>query len=449
MALAATIVWEIRPATGGANNGGGFNSAAAGTDRSQQAAAQVVIDNAAIVCSTPGANSNTLTFDAGYTPSAADVGNIFCATAGTNINAGLYEITAQDATTWTVTGATNLTGAGGAGSAVTGNMGGARTGLSTGTTTVQSKLLGGHIVYIKNEAWNEAVALSASGTNDSMITVEGYGTTRGDGATASNRPLNDRNSAGAPFVISGACYHVKYLKATRSNGIGFSITNGPVLLIGCNSYSNATTGFTTTANGAFVGCEAYSNTTIGFSLGSTSATLFGCYSHDNTATGCTGTTGQKTHAFCIFEANASHGLSDTNTFTKLLNCTLDGNTGASTDGWNITSADSTIVMMNNIFSNNGRDGTRSTLGGLQAWADCNCYFGNAGVARTNFKVGPNDTTSDPGFANRSGGDFAVGTAMKGAGFPGVFPGGTSTGYLDIGAVQRRELGGGMYRGGLM
>src|SRR5690348_5802381 len=118
MPMAATIVFEVR--TGGSDlNGGGFNSAAAGTDRSQQTAPQVTIDNAAITCTTPAANSNTLTFTAGYVPSAADVGNIVQIAGGTNINAGFYEITAQSSTTWTLAGAANLTTAGGAGSAIT------------------------------------------------------------------------------------------------------------------------------------------------------------------------------------------------------------------------------------------------------------------------------------------------------------------------------------------
>ncbi len=42
------------------------------------------------------------------------------------------------------------------------------------------------------------------------------------------------------------------------------------------------------------------------------------------------------------------------------------------------------------------------------------------------------------------GNYAVGANMKAAGFPGTFPGGGSTGYMDIGAVQREEQGGGEY-----
>lgn len=42
----------------------------------------------------------------------------------------------------------------------------------------------------------------------------------------------------------------------------------------------------------------------------------------------------------------------------------------------------------------------------------------------------------------TGRNFAIGTNLKAAGFPGTFPGGFTTGYMDPGAVQRQEAGGG-------
>lgn len=40
----------------------------------------------------------------------------------------------------------------------------------------------------------------------------------------------------------------------------------------------------------------------------------------------------------------------------------------------------------------------------------------------------------------TGHNFAIGTNLKAKGYPGVFPGGLTTGYTDIGAVQRQEPG---------
>jgi hypothetical protein len=56
--------------------------------------------------------------------------------------------------------------------------------------------------------------------------------------------------------------------------------------------------------------------------------------------------------------------------------------------------------------------------------------------------GANDValTAKP-FTNSAGGDFSLnstaggGAACKGVGWPGIFPGGTTTGNIDVGAVQ--------------
>jgi hypothetical protein len=51
----------------------------------------------------------------------------------------------------------------------------------------------------------------------------------------------------------------------------------------------------------------------------------------------------------------------------------------------------------------------------------------------------------------TGRNFAIGTPLKAGGFPGAFPAGIFTGYLDIGAVQRQEpaAGGGQHNTGFV
>ena len=51
-----------------------------------------------------------------------------------------------------------------------------------------------------------------------------------------------------------------------------------------------------------------------------------------------------------------------------------------------------------------------------------------------------DATADKVWSITTGLNWAVGTNMKAAGFPGAFPGTSTTGYMDIGAVQRQEAG---------
>lgn len=51
-----------------------------------------------------------------------------------------------------------------------------------------------------------------------------------------------------------------------------------------------------------------------------------------------------------------------------------------------------------------------------------------------------DATADKVWRITVGRNFAVGTAAKALGYPGVFPGGLTTGYMDQGAIQRQEVG---------
>lgn len=53
-----------------------------------------------------------------------------------------------------------------------------------------------------------------------------------------------------------------------------------------------------------------------------------------------------------------------------------------------------------------------------------------------------NTTADKVYAITTGRNYAIGTNLKALGFPGAFPAGYTTGYLDIGGVQRQEAGSG-------
>lgn len=53
-----------------------------------------------------------------------------------------------------------------------------------------------------------------------------------------------------------------------------------------------------------------------------------------------------------------------------------------------------------------------------------------------------NATADKVWQVTTGHNFGIGTNYRGLGFPGVIPGGLSTGYTDIGAVQRQEAGSG-------
>lgn len=433
MALPATLVWEIRPTNGTANAGGGFDPSVAspGTDFSQQNAVQVAYTDLVI-----GA-SNTLTSAA--TPfTSADVGNNIAITSGTGFTAGIYNIRSYSAAAVTLDRSPGtLASTGGVG-----NLGGARNGLNQGTTKVQASVVAGNKIWIKNEAWNEAITMSVSGTTDNPITYEGYNSTRGDAPTGSNRPRNNRASAAGNAISGNVADNIyKNIWVSNCGSTGGWTNTASSAFINCRSSNN--TGYGFNLGGLKINCEADNNTTNGFNNASaTQRGMHGCYSHDNSTSGINVQSVSETISFSIFESNASHGVTaSSGSYSQFINCTINGNTGASTDGINTSTTPAGNLFYNNTITNNGRYGVNAT-GGNSAICDNNNYYGNGTAARNNFPTGPNDVALDPGYTNEAGGDFSIGTNLKALGFPGLFPSGTSTGYLDIGAVQRQEPAGG-------
>ncbi len=435
MALSALIQWEVRPANGTANAGGGFRAGASGTDRSQQNAVQTAFTDLVI-----DAVTNTNVTSAAFPFAAADVGNVIAVTGGAGFTTGLYEVVSVAAAVATLDRAVGTVGSTGG----TGNLGGARSGYSVGTTTLQSSLVAGQKVWIKNEAWNEPITLTAAGAAGNPIVHEGYNTARGDAPTGANRPRNNRaGAAGVALTAGGANQQFRHLWMSNAGTHGVSDASANHTYVNVRSSNNTDRGFTSGSGSEilFLGCESDTNGGHGF-IFTTSQVFVGCTSHDNTGVGYgPDAAGGQSLVFCIAESNASHGLSASTRIGYVANCTFDGNTGASTDGITMTTPVGSNVVLNTICSNNGRDGARATDGD-SIYADYNDFYGNGGVARTNFPTGANDQAVDPQFTDRAGGDFSIGANLKALGWPGLFPAGLSTGYLDIGAVQRQEPAGG-------
>ena len=137
-------------------------------------------------------------------------------------------------------------------------------------------------------------------------------------------------------------------------------------------------------------------------------------------------------------------------------CTIDGNTG---DGLDMSgNIQIPLRVLNCIFSNNGNYGIRAASGQamFQSIDTCNFHTNTSGD-RLNVTAGANDLAVDPQYTNRGGRDFSVGTNVKAMGFPlqSRFVGANRTAtksYVDIGAAQRQEAGGGsgpagVYAGG--
>lgn len=439
-ALSANTVWEVRTA-GAATNGGGFVTGAAGTDWSQQNAAQYSV--------TDGVTAGTTTITSATANFGTDVvGNIMYVAGGTGaVAADWYQITARASSlSITVDRSTGLT----AGTGVTLIIGGA---LSD-PAIFAGKLVTGNTVHQKSGTYSLTSATqNVAGGCPSFALANGrwigYQTTRGDYGT---KPLMQASgiSTATLFDITNAAFvsNIKVdgasLTAIRGVASGSTSTLYRVEAVNCTNSGIISSG----SNKSWASCFASGCTTAGGALNANSVVtnMHGCVAADNTVAGF-----GNAQAFSLF-------------------CLADSNAGASTDGW------STIFFgLNCVSYGSGRDGMRTatSLTLINCIVESNTGYGvnNSGAAVNNTLIncaGYNNTSgfhnaiptlgqinliagSASFFVDAPNGNFALNTTAGGgalaraAGIPGVFPGGLTTGYLDVGAAQHQDSGGGLLR----
>ena len=458
MALNANMVWEVRT-TGADTNGGAFKTGASGTDWSQQDGTQYAV--------TDGVTAGTTTITSATANFGTDVvGNLIYVTGGTgSITADWYEITVRtNSTTITVDRSTGLS----VGTGATLNIGGAL----KSPAIPAGKVTTGNDVWIKAGTYsitsastnvaNGCVSAAVGGTSGTNIARwEGYNATRGDKGTS---PLLQASgiSGATLFAITTAptaiCVdNIAVDGATLGTMTGFSFDSSRSSAIRCTAKNctvngmihpgnssefwfyrctatgcSGTSGFNSGGAGDdFLFCESYGNTCVGFVLGATSASVVFCIASGNT--------GANIHGFSITSRNG--------TFT---NCIAYGN-GA--HGFFVNGANGAVVFTNCLGVNNNLTtaGYNFKAGGVTQGAElfnCGGYNTSTGNVDPNL---PNNTsfitlTGDP-FTNSGTGDFSLnntasqGAACRAAGYPGLMPRGTSTGYHDIGAVQHADPAG--------
>lgn len=435
-AIGSSAVWEVRPANGSDNNGGGYTSG--GTDHSQQNGAWAAYTDLVIDAST--ATDITSAAD----PFASDdIGNIINITGGTGFTTGRYEVKSIQAGNAARldrnVGTLGSTGG-------TGNLGGALATVSTAATAV----VAGNVVYVKNETWDEAVVVgTTSGTSTNPIVIEGYNTSRGDAPTGSNRPRNNRAGAGTiGWDQNSNNYVIKNIWVDDAGTDCFESTNSTY--INCRASNGGDKGFELSIGGFstfyIVNCEIDNNVSSGLNISSSNNSLraFNCYIHDNGGDGLN--SGGSFLINNISDTNASRGFHASGDIFWINNTSYN-NTGSNGDGFRQSDTpDNNSVIFNNISASNADEGfeivTAGNLGVV--YADYNCSYNNTGTDYLNFPTGAgaNNNNSNPSFTDAANGNFAIGTALKAAGYPGAFPGALSTGYTDLGAVQRQEAASG-------
>jgi hypothetical protein len=445
MALSALTLWEVRNG-GNDTNGGGFVPGASGTDWSLQDAAQYSVTDA-VTNGTTTITSATANFGTDV------VGNILYVQGGTgSIAAGWYQIISRtNSTTIVVDRSTGLT----AGTGATLKIGGA---FATPGQAAALHVTDGAAIYIKYHASAYVFSTTTPNVAGGPINwpnftnnrkVIGYDSTRTLANTDANRPTIQVPGAGVTTIVM--------LGVTGGSARGNVFRN----LIADGQSKTSINGFTGTERGLFERCKAMNCTNGGF----TSDVAINCE-----ATGCSSVAAFNaiTSINCVAHDNTVTGFSSN---PYCINCISDTNTGASSDGFSDSSSGTSYIGC--VAYNNGRDGfltanAGSFVGGTRTW-NCISYgngrygYNNANNWHSNHAAGSNTSGNQNGtanelttivslsgdpFTNAAAGDFSLdntsgeGAACRAAGHPGVFPGGLTTGYLDIGAVQHQDAGGG-------
>lgn len=457
MSFSSSTVWEVRT-TGDDTNGGGYSSG--GVDYSQQDSPQVSLTDMVI-----DGTTNTIFSSATLGSNSNYIGNIINVTGGTGFTVQRVQIVSRSGANYTVDKSLGTLGSTGG----TGNLGGAF--ASPGQAG--AVFVDGNTIFIKYNASAYSItsssanvsggklSISVSGNSSILPKVIGYDTTRTVSNTDSNRPTLQVSGAISSFTVvafsssvSGLIRNIIVDGASKSSmtGISSSSSFGQTLIHNCKIVNCTTAGLTGSGLTNATNCEADS-CAIGFNNVNIH---FGCYAHNCTSHGFAGATNSVIGAInCISASNGGSGFFGTSGTgsTSYYNCTAYNNTG---DGFNVAQSFTRgCVIVNCISVNNGGWGFKSDSG-YPTTDLINCAGGSGTTANTsgnytsaNHPVVLNFvTTSAAPFTNAGSGDFSLnntaggGAACRAAGFPGVFPGGLTTGYLDIGAVQHQDSGGG-------
>jgi hypothetical protein len=444
MAFAATTEWDVRT-TGSDANGGGFDTATAGTDYSQQDAPEVVYTDLVI-----DAVSNTKITSAATPFTAAHVGNIINVTGGTGFTVQRVQITSVDgsnvATCDKAVGTTGSTGG-------TGSLGGALATLATAMT-----LGDGYVVHIK--AGDYSTAVSLGGANRHII---GYGTAHYDYGTKPIITLTDTGYLFYTDFINGRFrlrnLHMKCTAGGETRGVNlYGSSNKPALIDRCiiEGFKYGVRTASTAALTVLVTNTEITGCTNGvLSTNGADFTILNSHIHHNSSHGISNSAGIVALIGSLITNNGGNGLDSSGAAGRLVvdRCTfaLNSGSGLYTNHW----SDDPTTVGNSIFYGNGAWGV--LINPKPYWRLMyHCAFGNNTSGDCDFtrmyeQVGLVALTADP-FTDAANGDFSLNSAAgggalcKAAGFPGEFPGGTSTGYLDIGAVQS-EGGGTTAAGG--
>lgn len=446
MAFNARTSWEVRT-TGSDANGGGFNTLATGTDFSQQDSPQVVFTDIVI-----GATNTQITSVA-HPFVAADVGNVINITGGTGFTVQRVQIVSVSGVIATCDKAVGtVASTGGAG-----NLGG---GFAT-VAAAAALVVAGNDIWIKAGTYNLTATVAIIAATQNIV---GYQTTHGDNGTkpvinmtTNSLPIFNIANASSFFWIQNISFTTS--ATTKSSGITNVAGSNRISIADC-SFAGFTNALSLTSEGLFlyntsiIGCTSAainyspSQTDSGMNIGS-------CYIYGSGAAGISFSGGISfvNITGSVIAGSTGFGVDTSNFQGRLIvtNSTIANNAGGGirlSGTWQgSTTFGNTLILRSSIIYGNTGFGVLApnTSGGGNASIASNALGANSsgnysnvgpGLGDIALTVSPFNGTTDFSLNGTAGGGFLC----KGAGFPGSFPGGTTTGHLDIGAVQSSGSG---------
>lgn len=439
-----TLNWDVRT-TGSDTNGGAFLSTASGTDFSQQNSAQTAFTDLVVGATTSQLTSVSHPFD------ATAPGNIINITGGAGCTTGRFQVLSVAGVT-----AQMDTSVGTAASVCTGNLGGSLATLPTANTATAA----GNVINIKAGTYT----LTSAITTASVSIWIGFGTTHGDRGT---KPLitTATNSVNLFTLSASGAYQFRNLSMSDTAGTrerAFVMNNGTYFNLNDATLDGFSRGVDYSGGNALSisNVEIKNSVSEAVTIGGSFlvASIEACWMHDNGGSAVNMTASNTTIIVSnsILSANANGiATSNNSTFAAVVdNSDIANNT---TDGVNYGTGSAANVQgpgnsfTNNIIYGNGRyginyaGGTTNGQGNLSG--STNAYGGNGTANLNNVSATPGDLslsanpfTSSTNFALNS--TAGGGVIVKGSGFPGAFPGGSTTGTINVGAVQGSGGGGG-------
>lgn len=241
---------------------------------------------------------------------------------------------------------------------------------------------------------------------------------------------------GNGFTVTQNRIDWKNIHVTNAEVDGWDISLQPHMFYRCRATVNGVHGWDVGGSAALqkmVRCVATSNG--GDGVNGPVTTAF-CEFFGNTALGGQGVGDNLVHAFTLFDDNTGDGAScDDN--CMFVNCTFEHND----DGIAISSSNLDSIFVNCGFTNNTNYGIANATGFIPLEINCAYYGNGTGASQPSFGFQENRVTADPQYTDAGTRDYSIGTNWRALG-EGGFLSGDSTGYVDIGAVQREEAGGG-------